>query len=605
MRGVVLDESPLLPSGRSRLDPTSPILCVFDGPTLTVRPLVRNLSYIANCVHITTRPRMRYPRRGQSLSEYGVIISLIVVLMIGSVVVVGGAVSGTFSGIADAIAGGTVGPAPTETAPPAHVAGTPNPVSVAPAIRSTLYSGNYLLATVSIDANALGGDETTRVYAWIGPDGLASVEASISPSLSCSSLPSSVSVTVSDGSGQLATHALQIAGCPTTLAVTSSIASGPTYDAGRTTAAITLLATISNGKAPFSYAWTGPAGWTSTDVAPSPTFACGALPGSVGVTITDANNQTITASPIAMVACPQPTGPYVYALLSNKTVQITRSGGNTSGDWTLSTTLPASGIWTSVAVVPGTNGLTAYAAGSAGSFARTTNGGATWTPLASPAGAAGNIIHLIPIDTNVIWAADSSRIYRTINAGTSWASSNNAIGGSINSMAAPDAQTAFYASTLGNNLAGTADGGTTWTTKNGSFPDVVGASNPNFIAVHGGNSGNNGLKCAAGWAAAWRTPNCSGNYYDSISEIVVAPDSKHVYLITNNKSSRITADITVTDPVWTTAPLKYLGVSADTDLDAWAWTATTVYQTTNGGTNFTSRLVPSGATVLGVSAVSS
>lgn len=164
----------------------------------------------------------------------------------------------------------------------AVIAGTsgPNPVSTG--------------GSINLTSSSTGGANPVT-YSWSGPSGFIStaqnpVRTGAQPSMSGNYI-----VTATENNGCTATSSVAITVCGLTLLAGSN----SPVTVGNT---INLSATPSNGTAPYTYSWTGPAGFTSSLQNPSINNAQTVNSGSYMVTVTDASNcaasDTVTLSVI-------------------------------------------------------------------------------------------------------------------------------------------------------------------------------------------------------------------------------------------------------------------------------------------------------------------
>ena len=117
------------------------------------------------------------------------------------------------------------------------------------------------------------------VYAWSGPAAFSAGTAAISVTNA-----GTYTVTITDTNGATATASgtLTVNPLPTV-----SVNSGAVCAGG----SVTLAATVGSGTAPFTYAWSGPAGFSA-----SPASISTSLAGTYSVTVTDKNGCTAGAS---------------------------------------------------------------------------------------------------------------------------------------------------------------------------------------------------------------------------------------------------------------------------------------------------------------------
>jgi gliding motility-associated-like protein len=137
-------------------------------------------------------------------------------------------------------------------------------------------------ATGSITITASGGTAPYS-YAWTGPNGFSSTNKDLSALVS-----GTYQVTVRDANGCLVLDGSQITITePAVLSLTQSKVDNMCYQG--TTGSISI--TASGGTTPYSYAWTGPDGFSSTNEDLSALVF-----GTYQVTVTDANGCTVTGA---------------------------------------------------------------------------------------------------------------------------------------------------------------------------------------------------------------------------------------------------------------------------------------------------------------------
>jgi hypothetical protein len=225
-------------------------------------------------------------------------------------------------------------------------------------VSGPLYSGNYSSAVYNF-ALSSGGGVGNLTYAWTGPDAFSSTSDTPYYTFTCSALPGSVSLTTTDTAGKTNTDQLQIPACIHSISVTPQ-AGSQTYSNNYTTTTLALAAAVSGGQTPFTYAWSGPDGFSSTSATPSLTVDCTALPQTLDLTVSDGNAQS-QAVTLDLAACagvlsvqtsfgsPTYNGNY---LSQTGTLAATISGGTAplTAAWT--------GAYTSTVASPGNVTLT-------------------------------------------------------------------------------------------------------------------------------------------------------------------------------------------------------------------------------------------------------
>jgi gliding motility-associated-like protein len=145
-------------------------------------------------------------------------------------------------------------------------------------VDNTCFQGN----TGSITVTPSGGTAPYS-YAWTGPNNFSSTLANPQNLAS-----GTYQVTVRDANGCTITGAQQTITEPTQLALTQSQVNNVCFQGN--TGSISI--TASGGTAPYTYAWTGPNGFTSTNEDLS-----GLVSGTYQVTVRDANNCTALVGP--------------------------------------------------------------------------------------------------------------------------------------------------------------------------------------------------------------------------------------------------------------------------------------------------------------------
>jgi hypothetical protein len=200
--------------------------------------------------------------------------------------------------------------------------------------------------TATLTASVTGSSATPFTYAWSGPSGFTASTPSVTVSAA-----GTYTVVVTDANGcvGVGTGTLTVNAPPT---VTMS---GVTVCAG---SSATLTANVTGGKAPFSYLWTGPNGFSTTTSVNTISVTAG---GSYTVTVTDANGCVGSATakvtvdlldcalaPQFCIICPgmtrtlvaTPLGgvpPYTFVWKMGSTIVKTDTGVSTSS---YSTTVP-------------------------------------------------------------------------------------------------------------------------------------------------------------------------------------------------------------------------------------------------------------------------
>jgi large repetitive protein len=197
-------------------------------------------------------------------------------------------------------------------------------------VDNTCFQGN----TASISITPSGGT-APYTYAWTGPNGFTSTSEDLQNLLS-----GTYQVTVTDANNCTALVGPQITITePAQLALTQSQVDNTCFQGN--TASISI--TPSGGTAPYTYAWTGPNGFTSTSE-----DLQNLLSGTYQVTVTDANNCTALVGPQITI-----TEPAQLALIQSQVNNVCFQGNTASISITPSGgTAPYTYAWT------GPNGFT-------------------------------------------------------------------------------------------------------------------------------------------------------------------------------------------------------------------------------------------------------
>ena len=147
----------------------------------------------------------------------------------------------------------------------------------------------------SVDLTASGsGGGGGYSYAWSTGGNTATI--SVNPATT-----TNYTVTVTDANGCTDDDIVTVRGAdnPTATASGESVCSGEDFS---------LSSSVSGGNAPYTYSWSGPSGFTSTDADPFIAAGSGSYPGvgthAYSVTVTDANGCTAIANTTATVAAP-------------------------------------------------------------------------------------------------------------------------------------------------------------------------------------------------------------------------------------------------------------------------------------------------------------
>ena len=181
-------------------------------------------------------------------------------------------------------------------------------------VNNVCFQGN----TGRLSITASGGT-APYTYAWTGPNGFTSTSEDPQNLLS-----GTYQVTVTDANGCTITGASQTITEQAQLALTHSQVNNVCFQGN--TASISI--TASGGTAPYTYAWTGPNGFTSTSE-----DLQNLLSGTYQVTVTDANGCTITGAaqtitePTALTITNQVKVDNVCAQGATGSITVTAAGG--------------------------------------------------------------------------------------------------------------------------------------------------------------------------------------------------------------------------------------------------------------------------------------
>lgn len=150
-----------------------------------------------------------------------------------------------------------------------------------------------------------------------------------------------------------------------------------------------------------------------------------------------------------------------------------------------------------------------------GDFDRSTNGGATFTPMNIPAAGTGNWVTpfiIDPTNSNYLYAG-YSQLYRSTNKGSSWQATSNApvANGNIDEIAIAPSDNSYIYVSIDQNLYRSTNGGGSWTPASLSLPGTshitgiaVSATNPNEVWVtRSGYSANQKVFYSANAGQSW------------------------------------------------------------------------------------------------------
>ncbi len=153
-----------------------------------------------------------------------------------------------------------------------------------------------------------------------------------------------------------------------------------------------------------------------------------------------------------------------------------------------------------------------------GDYARSSNGGSTWTTINSglPTGSSSadwlSVWHQDPVSSTTLYAGGRTALYKTTNSGSSWASTGTPSGsGNIIEFAIAPSNNQIIYSVKVNAISKSINGGVAWTNVTGTIPTTsaftnVSIHNTNpliaWITISGYNSANKVFKTIDG-GATW------------------------------------------------------------------------------------------------------
>lgn len=229
------------------------------------------------------------------------------------------------------------------------------------------------------------------------------------------------------------------------------------------------------------------------------------------------NRNTGIIGDVAGIAVAPNAPNVIYAGAGNQFHRST-DGGET---WTklASQNLPAFGFITAMAVDP-TNSLVVYLGTSSGNLHKTTDGGANWSQVTTLplnfSGAFGIVFD--PGAPSTMYVGANNGVFKSTDSGATWTLQNNFGLGSpphVRALAIdPTTPTTIYAGTFDNGLFKTTNGGASWnsmsTGMGGNSPDnitvvVIDPSNPATIYTGHGSSG--GINKSSNGATSWAPVN--------------------------------------------------------------------------------------------------
>jgi hypothetical protein len=180
-------------------------------------------------------------------------------------------------------------------------------------------------ASLSLNSTPSGGSGSGYTFLWSGPNSFAATAQNPTPFTATPAAAGTYQVVVTDGAGctGTGTTSVQVNSKPVITASSNSPVS-----VGGT---ILLSSTVSGGSGNgYTYVWSGPNGYSSTDAQPAGFTASLASAGVYNVTVTDSNGCTGTSTTnVSVVACPTITATVSGAVCEGGmvTLQSTPAGG--------------------------------------------------------------------------------------------------------------------------------------------------------------------------------------------------------------------------------------------------------------------------------------
>jgi Flp pilus assembly pilin Flp len=350
-------------------------------------------------------------QRGQNFSEYGVVVALIAVLIIGGVGLLGGSVSAALDNVGSKITvitndGGTLVSDPTAT--PTLPLGDQSGSGSQPLMASiAIYPSSFTIIAGATQTYTAEGTDPEGNSLDVTDATTFSIDDGTCIGNVCSSLITgdhSVSGTYGSSVGS-ADLIVEPTATPTPeptvtpISADVSITSGPLYSGNYSLATYSFAVSAAGGSESLSYAWAGPDSFNSLDDQnPTYTFSCTELPGTVSVSVTDAIEQSAVGS-VSLTACPSVASiaisPGTTSIVAGSTQTYTATSfdanGNSLGDVTGYTTFTISGSGTcSVnacgSTVAGSYTVTATDASLTASATLTVNAGPLDSIVISPPG---------------------------------------------------------------------------------------------------------------------------------------------------------------------------------------------------------------------------
>ncbi len=174
----------------------------------------------------------------------------------------------------------------------------PLPVATATAGSNKYCSG----ATLSLSASATGGT-APYIYSWTGPAAFTSSAQNPTRSSVTTAMSGIYSVLITDSKGCSANASTVFV----TVNASPSVSATSSNSSYCSSATINLFATPTVGPAPYTYSWSGPAGFTSSVQNPVINNANTGMAGVYTVLLTDSNGCTATGSTSTIVIYSSPT----------------------------------------------------------------------------------------------------------------------------------------------------------------------------------------------------------------------------------------------------------------------------------------------------------
>ncbi len=159
----------------------------------------------------------------------------------------------------------------------------------------------------------------------------------------------------------------------------------------------------------------------------------------------------------------------IYGSSQNGSFYKTTNGGNS---YTGLTTPSTAGNWTTPFVIDPNVNTTLYVGYD--ELHKSTNSGGSWTQISSINIGKLNHIAVAPSNSNYIYVSSGNKIYRTTDGGTTWTNIATGLGSlTINGIAVHNSSPDKVAvATSSSRIYTSINGGTTWTNITGNFPSV-------------------------------------------------------------------------------------------------------------------------------------